>query len=51
MNCANAYYKQGRFSEALEQYTIAGRLYPEGVQRTNALTMVAITRQKLAAGQ
>ncbi len=51
LNCANAYYKQGRFSEALEQYAIAGRLYPEGVQRTNALTMEAITRQKLAAGQ
>jgi tetratricopeptide (TPR) repeat protein len=51
LNCANAYYKQRRFSEALEQYTIAGRLYPEGVQRTNALTMEAITRQKLAAGQ
>jgi tetratricopeptide (TPR) repeat protein len=51
LNCANAYYKQGRFSEALEQYTIAVQLYPEGVQRTNALTMEAITRQKLAAGQ
>src|SRR5262245_13119353 len=51
LNCANAYYKQGRFSEALEQYTIAGKLYPEGVQRTNAQTMVVITQQKIAAGQ
>jgi tetratricopeptide (TPR) repeat protein len=51
LNCANAYYKQGRFSEALEQYTIASKLYPEGTQRTNALTMEAIIRQKLAAGQ
>jgi tetratricopeptide (TPR) repeat protein len=50
LNCANAYYAQGRFTEALEQYTIAGRLYPEGRLRTNALTMEAITRQKLAAG-
>ncbi len=50
LNCANAYYAQGRFNEALEQYAIAGRLYPEGRLRTNALTMEAITRQKLAAG-
>src|SRR5262245_43016210 len=51
LNCGNAYYKQGRFSEALEQYTIAVKLYPEGVQRTNALTMVYVTRQKLAGTQ
>jgi cytochrome c-type biogenesis protein CcmH/NrfG len=51
LNIANAYYKQGRFSDALEQYTIAGQLYPEGVQRTDALTMVYITRQKLAGPQ
>jgi hypothetical protein len=51
LNIANAFYKQGRFSDALEQYTIAGQLYPEGVQRTDALTMVYITRQKLAGPQ
>jgi hypothetical protein len=45
LNIANAYYKQGRFSDALEQYTIAGQLYPEGVQRTDALTMVYITAE------
>ena len=50
LNIANAYYKQGHFSEALEQYTIAGQLYPEGVQRTNALTIeIYVARQKLAA--
>ena len=51
LNCANAYYAQRRFVEALEQYAIAAHLYPEGRLRTNALTMEAITRQKLAAGQ
>jgi tetratricopeptide (TPR) repeat protein len=50
LNCANAYYKQGRFNEALEQYIIAGRLYPEGRLRTNAQIMEVITRQKLAGG-
>jgi tetratricopeptide (TPR) repeat protein len=51
LNCANAYYAQRRFTEALEQYVVAAHLYPEGRLRTNALTMEAITRQKLAAGQ
>ena len=51
LNCANAYYAQRRFTEALEQYVVAAHLYPEGRLRSNALTMEAITRQKLAAGQ
>jgi tetratricopeptide (TPR) repeat protein len=49
LNCANAYFAQRRFNEALEQYVVAARLYPEGRLRTNALTMEALTRQKLAA--
>src|SRR5262249_34560345 len=50
-NCANAHYNVGRYREALEQYTIAAELYPDGGQRTDALTMQALTRQKLKQGQ
>ena len=51
LNCANAYYKQGRFNDAHEQYVIARGLYPEGRLRTNAFIMETLTRQKLVTGQ
>ncbi len=50
-NCANVYFKLGRYSDALDQYAAAAKLYPEGGQRTNALAMAATVRQKLAQGQ
>ena len=50
-NCANVYFKLGRYSDALDQYAAAAKLYPEGGQRTNALAMAATARQKLAEGQ
>lgn len=50
-NLGNAYYKTGRFAEALKEYETCDGLYPAGRMKTNAQMMIVDVRQKLGLAQ